>query len=173
MTHFKKIKYSIITGLYITLSVNVNIRAGFGAENFGEFTGQPIPRFVSLKDSKINMRRGPSTKFRIDWVYKRTGLPVMVIDEYYNWRRVRDHEGVTGWIHLGLLSSKRTAIIKVQHVNLHSFPSKNMPIRAIAERNAILAIKSCQKEWCKLSSQGITGWTQKTKFWGVFDTEIF
>src|SRR5690606_28755156 len=77
----------------------------------GRSTGYPIPRFVSLKSAKARMRVGPSTTYRILWVYQRAGTPLEIIDEWGNWRRVRDDAGTSGWMHAALLSGRRTAVV--------------------------------------------------------------
>src|SRR5690606_30146215 len=78
----------------------------------GPVTNLPIPRFVSLKGSEGNARRGPSTAHRIDWVFVRRDMPLEVIGEYENWREVRDKDGATGWVHYTLLSGVRTVIVE-------------------------------------------------------------
>src|SRR5262245_50012280 len=77
----------------------------------GPKTALPIPRFVSLKSDKVNVRKGPSTDQSIVWVFSRAGLPVEVIAESDNWRRVRDSEGADGWVWHSLLSGRRTVLI--------------------------------------------------------------
>ncbi len=77
----------------------------------GAKSGQPLPRFVSLKSDKVNVRKGPATDQAIVWVFSRAGLPVEVIAESDNWRRVRDSEGADGWVFHSLLSARRTVLI--------------------------------------------------------------
>ena len=74
-------------------------------------SGLPIPRFVSLKAEKVNVRRGPSSDHPVAWVFQRKGLPVEIVAEFENWRRVRDSDGEEGWILQNMLSGKRTAVI--------------------------------------------------------------
>jgi SH3-like domain-containing protein len=77
----------------------------------GAKTSLPVPRFVSLKSDKVNVRKGPSTDQSIVWVFSRAGLPVEVIAESDNWRRVRDSEGADGWVFHSLLSARRTVLV--------------------------------------------------------------
>lgn len=74
-------------------------------------SGLPLPRFVSLKSAKVNSRTGPGVNYAIEWLYLKAGLPVEILQEYDNWRRIRDSEGSEGWINQTLLSGKRTAIV--------------------------------------------------------------
>ena len=74
-------------------------------------TGLPVPRYVSLKTDRVNLREGPSKDHRTAWVFQRAGLPVEIIAEYETWRRIRDAEGTEGWVLHSLLSGRRTALI--------------------------------------------------------------
>ena len=74
-------------------------------------TGLPVPRFVSLKSDRVNLRQGPGTEYPTAWVFRRAGLPVEVIKEFESWRQVRDAEGTTGWVLGTMLSGRRTAVI--------------------------------------------------------------
>ena len=71
----------------------------------------PVPRFVSLKSDRVNLRQGPGTEYPTAWVFRRAGLPVEVIKEFESWRQVRDAEGTTGWVLGSMLSGRRTAVI--------------------------------------------------------------
>ena len=73
-------------------------------------SGLPLPRFVSLKSRRVNIRVGPSTDYAVSWMYMKEGLPVEIIQEYDNWRRIRDAEGTEGWVNQALLSGERTAV---------------------------------------------------------------
>src|SRR5918998_4214385 len=74
-------------------------------------TGLPVPRYVSLKTDRVNLREGPSKDHRTAWVFQRAGLPVEIIAEYETWRRIRDAEGTEGWVLHSLLSGRRTALV--------------------------------------------------------------
>src|SRR6476646_8312916 len=86
--------------------------AAFGAEPAGSgASGLPVPRFVSLKSDKVNVRAGPTKDHDVAWVYNRAALPVEITAEFENWRRIRDWEGAEGWVYHSLLSGKRTAVV--------------------------------------------------------------
>ncbi|MEM8593072.1 MAG: SH3 domain-containing protein, partial [Pseudomonadota bacterium] len=78
----------------------------------GSVTNFPIPRFVSMKATEANVRRGPSLSHRIDWVFTRRDMPLQVTAEHGHWRRVRDIDGQGGWIHYSLISGTRTVIVQ-------------------------------------------------------------
>ena len=62
----------------------------------GPKSGLPVPRFVSLKPDRVNVRGGPTRDHDVTFVYTRAGLPVEITAESDNWRRIRDWEGVGG-----------------------------------------------------------------------------
>lgn len=136
----------------------------------------PLPRFVSLKSDKVNVRKGPSTDQAIVWVFSRAGLPVEVIAESDNWRRVRDSEGADGWVFHSLLSARRTALVTPwakgeERVPLYS--SNSTGSRAVAELQAgVLGnVLTCDGEWCNVSVNDYSGYVQQDKLWGVYKGE--
>ena len=81
-------------------------------------SGLPVPRFVSLKSDRVNMRKGPGTDYPTAWVYRRAGLPLEVIKEFEGWRQVRDADGASGWVLQTFLSGRRTALVLPWEVKL-------------------------------------------------------
>jgi SH3-like domain-containing protein len=139
-------------------------------------TALPVPRFVSLKSDKVNVRRGPSTDQAIVWVFSRAGLPVEIIAESENWRRVRDSEGADGWVFHSMLSARRTALVAPWTKGQDSVPlydSKSTGSRAVAALQAgVLGnILSCDGEWCNVSVEDYSGYVQQDKLWGVYRGE--
>ena len=142
----------------------------------GPKTSLPVPRFVSLKSDKVNVRKGPSTDQSIVWVFSRAGLPVEVIAESDNWRRVRDSEGADGWVFHSLLSARRTVLVAPwakgdERVPLYSSKSTNS--RAVAElQSGVLGnVVTCDGSWCELSVADYSGYVQQDQLWGVYRGE--
>ena len=136
----------------------------------------PVPRFVSLKSDKVNVRRGPSTDQAIVWVFSRAGLPVEIIAESENWRRVRDSEGADGWVFHSMLSARRTALVAPWTKGEGSVPlydSKSTGSRAVAALQAgvLGSVLSCDGEWCNMSVEDYSGYVQQDKLWGVYRGE--
>ena len=142
-----------------------------GAQEIGE-SGNPLPRFVSIATDKIFMRTGPGRNYPIQWVYTSTKLPLKVIEEYGPWRRVVDFQGVTGWMHRSLLSSRRTAMIIGGPQSLRTKPSITANINAHLQEGVIANIEECGKNWCKLQHPQVTGWLPRAGIYGVLDSEI-
>lgn len=140
----------------------------------GTVTGLPIPRYVSLKPSDTPMREGPSKEHRIKWVFKREGVPVEIIAEFENWRRVRDSEGVDGWVFHSRLSARRTALIapwsKEKELPLRA--SENGDVVARLQPLVIANIENCNGKWCRVNGEGFRGWMQQDQLWGVYPGEF-
>lgn len=135
-------------------------------------TGLPLPRFVSLRSAEINLRTGPGPTYPIEWVYLRRNMPVEVIAEFDNWRKVRDWQGTVGWVHQNLLSGERFArIIDAERVLLNQAES-GAPVARLMP-GVIARILRCGPEWCELETGGYRGWLSRDDFWGVYPQETF
>ena len=139
-------------------------------------SGLPLPRFVSLSTDRVNVRRGPGRNYNIAWVFVRDGLPVEIIGEFENWRQIRDWEGSEGWIHRSLLSGRRTAIIAPwddeAQFALRQSPSDDADIVAYLQAKLVTAVRSCEKNWCRLEDERFDGWIEQSRLWGVYPQEI-
>src|SRR3977135_3649158 len=99
-------------GLFILpLSVGAAHAAHTPSTAHRKGSGLPLPRFASLRSDEVNVRTGPGTRYPVDWVFKRKGMPVEIVAEYENWRKIRDWQGASGWVHQSLLTGKRSFII--------------------------------------------------------------
>jgi SH3-like domain-containing protein len=140
-------------------------------------SGLPLPRFVSLRAERVNVRSGPTKDNDVNWVYTRGGLPVEIIAEYDNWRRIRDWEGAEGWVLHSLLSGRRTALISAQaksvddFVPLHASGEKQSPITARLQAGVLATVKRCAGNWCRITGQGFDGWIEQERLWGVYPGE--
>ena len=139
----------------------------------GAVTNLPIPRFVSLKASKGNVRRGPSLTHRIDWILKLRNMPLQVVAEHGHWRKVLDFEGAGGWIHYSLLSGTRTVMAHKDTVDILKQPRLDSLINARLHRNVLAWVNACEPEWCEISADGYKGWARKSALWGVSINEVF
>ena len=142
------------------------------SEERGPVTNLPMPRFVSLKSSEGNVRRGPSLSHRVDWVFTRRDMPLEITDEYGHWRRVRDLEGAGGWMHYSLLSGARTVIVQEDMVAMSMKPEPGAQVNAHAEAGVIARLGTCNDDWCRITADGRRGWVPKTALWGVNDDEL-
>lgn len=132
----------------------------------------PLPRFVSLKSSEVNLRTGPGKRYPIDWVYQRRGLPVEIIAEFDNWRRVRDSEGDVGWVHHALLSGRRSALVALPERIFLRAPEAGAQALFRASLGVLVEIVSCDGVWCKVSHDDTKAWTKQGGLWGVYLGEV-
>lgn len=139
-------------------------------------SGLPIPRYVSLKSNRVNVRKGPSTEHAVAWVFSRAGLPVEVIAEFDNWRQIRDSEGSEGWVFHALLSGRRTAlVIRGKEANasipLNKSDSASSDAVAQLQPGVLGSVHKCDGSWCNFTVGSYTGWIQQERLWGVYPGE--
>ena len=151
----------------MAVALSFAITAEASAQDRGPVTNLPLPRFVSMKASEANVRRGPSLTHRIDWIFKQQNVPLEIIAEHGHWRRVRDRDGAVGWIHYSLLSGARTAMIEQDMLMLKSKPKDDARAVVQLELGVIARVDECDTEWCRLSVAGYRGWAPKEHIWGV------
>jgi len=131
-----------------------------------------LPRFVSLRADKVNVRVGPGVRYPINWVYVRKGLPVEVLAEFELWRKVRDRDGVEGWVHKSLLSGGRSAIVTGGIQTLYRQAGGTIPVLRV-ETGVQGQLRACTKSHCRLRIAGSDGWIDRRRIWGVYPNEIF
>lgn len=164
-------KKAIVAAMALMLCA-VSAVPSASAQDKGPVTNLPLPRFVSLKASEGNVRRGPSLTHRIDWVYKRRSMPLEITAEHGHWRRVRDRDGAGGWVHYSLLSGSRTVIVEQDMLSLFQRADPDSPVVARLELGVIARLGDCGPDWCKLTAAGFRGWADKAAIWGVRPGEI-
>ncbi len=145
------------------------------ADPVGSVTKLPLPRFASLKTDRVNLREGPSKDHATKWVYERVGLPVEITAEFEVWRRVRDSEGVEGWVLHSLLSGRRTALVtpnkKGENSKIYARPSESADLAATLQSGVIVNVRNCDGAWCLVDGDGFKGYIQQLRLWGVYPNE--
>ncbi|WP_083507911.1 SH3 domain-containing protein [Aureimonas frigidaquae] len=139
----------------------------------------PLPRFVSFKSEPVNLRVGPGRDFPIAWRYAKRGLPMEIIQEFEQWRRVRDSEGSEGWVYYSLLSGQRTALAapwrKGEDVKLNvrrAAAAESAPV-ALLEPGVVVRVEECTGTVCRVQVADRTGWMDQNQLWGVYPGESF
>ena len=124
---------------------------------------EKLPRFASLRSDDVNMRAGPGTRYRIDWVYKRRDLPVEIEREFDVWRWVRDADGIQGWVHQATLMGRRSFIVQKADATLRSDPSDTASAVAILKPGVIGRIRSCEaaSDWCNVQTGSYRGYLRR------------
>jgi SH3-like domain-containing protein len=167
MTAKSKLQQNIFaTAIIIVLIFICGAQTACIGQSIGKVTGLKLPRFVSLKADKAHLRTGPGRRFPIEWVLIYQNMPLEVVDEYTNWRKIRDWEGSVGWLHRRLISGKRWIIVKEPTI-LYDDPTPGSPPLAKLTRKVIGTLEKCSGGWCKGVFSGVTGWVSQQKIWGV------
>ncbi len=129
---------------------------------------QPVPRWLSLKSSEVRARYGPGLDYRILWVYHARGLPVQVIAETREWRKVCDPQGSVAWIHRSVLSSSRRAFNGTdQALAVRASRTDTSAVRARIQPNAIVALQDCEEGWCRVGGRRSGGWVRQAQMVGT------
>ena len=131
----------------------------------GPVSKLPLPRFVSLKSDRVNLHEGPSKEHRTLWVYERAGLPVEITAEFEIWRKIRDSEGVEGWVLHSLLSGRRTALVAPwkKEPLLLTASDHTTPLAKLAP-GVVAALRRCDGEWCRIAGTGFDGYMKQENF---------
>ena len=124
--------------------------------------------FVSLKSSEINMRVGPGKEYPIAWIFMRSGLPMMLLAEFTDWRKVKFLDGTEGWIHKNMVSKASTVIVIHDNVLMYKSSSTSGPIARL-EKGVIMKVLKRESDCVKVNANGMSGWVEKKHLWGLND----
>lgn len=130
------------------------------------FSGKEVPRFETLRWAEVNGRVGPSLSYPIAWRYNRKGLPMLVIKESGEWRRVRDPAGDEVWVHERMLVSGSTAMVTETAV-LTNAPAKDAENIAEIENGVLVSVENCDSASCRVRAGDFRGWLPREKLWGA------
>ncbi len=134
-------------------------------------SGLPVPRYVTLKFDKVNARAGPGDDHRLLWVYRVRSLPVQVVAETSEWRRVCDPRGGLAWVHRRTTDGRRSVMnIRPAPVVLRRRPKADAPPAAYLNPQAMAALVRCDKGWCRMRVDGVSGWAREGELWGTAET---
>jgi SH3-like domain-containing protein len=139
----------------------------------GTATGNPLPRFAALRPAEVIVRRGPGTRYPIDWVYKRRDLPVEIEREFEVWRLIVDPDGIKGWVHQATLTGRRSFIVTGGERVLRHDPADTAAPVARLKPGVIGHIRSCDagSDWCQMQVGDYRGYLKREEFWGALPNE--
>ena len=161
------VSYRLRIGVSLILTAFVAASPVFAADK-----NLPVPRFVSLRSDKVNVRTGPGEQYPIDWVFTRKDMPVEIVAEFNHWHRIRDVEGTEGWVQERMVTGKRAVIVRGQQRALRERPSSDAAVTARAEPGVIAKLIECQPAWCRIEAGGVGGWLRREEIWGVYPGEV-
>jgi SH3-like domain-containing protein len=141
--------------------------AAEGVESrISDFSGLPVPRYSSLRYDKVNGRAGPSLDYPVAWSYERLGLPVVIVRESQEWRKIRDPQGDEVWVHRRMLAAERTVVTTDKGAIRRTAESRSAPV-ARFEAGAVLQLRGCSGAWCEVEAEGRKGFVLKSEVWGA------
>jgi SH3-like domain-containing protein len=132
----------------------------------------PVPRFVTLRSDQVNLRTGPGDRYPIDWVLTRRNMPVEIVAEFSNWRKIRDFDGATGWVQERMVTGRRNVIVRGQIRSLRDQPASDAAVIARAEAGVIAKLLECNPDWCRIEANSVAGWLKREEVWGVYPKEV-
>ena len=124
--------------------------------------------FRTLRNEKVNLRQGPSFDYPVKIFYKKKFLPVLVQDKSDNFRKIRDHENNSGWVHISQLSKKKAAIVEKEDLIMFNSPTVFSNPIVILKKGRLVKISKCKNSWCKVSTDNFKGWISNKNLWGLF-----
>ena len=136
------------------------------------FSNVTFSEVRSLKNTKVNVRLGPSKNYPIKFIYENKYLPVVIIDDHYNWRKVRDYDNDTGWVHISQLSKIKTTVTTKNYQVVYSSPSIYSKPKVKLEIYQVLILKNCNELWCEVKNSKIKGWIKKEHLWAINEHKI-
>ena len=131
-------------------------------------SGLPVPRYVSTKFKEVNARGGPGDDHRMLWTYRAKGVPLQVVAETDEWRRVCDPDGGLGWVHKRTVAETRTAMrTAARDLPLRARPTDAARAVAVLASRATARLDRCERGWCRLSVDRTSGWVRAGEVWGA------
>ena len=144
------------------------------ADDTGPDPTMVLPRFGTLASPEVNIRTGPGTRYPIDWVLRRKGMPIEIVQQFEHWRKIQTMDGTTGWVHKVMLNNYRSLIVTgAEPQVLFAKPDIKARVLARIAPGVIGKLERCQRDWCQTDIQGFEGWLPKNAFWGAYPTEKF
>ncbi len=143
--------------IWIILSILFTINISYANDEY----------FLTLRNDTVNLRLGPSFQHPVKILYKKKFLPVFVQDHFENFRKIKDHENNTGWIHISQLSKKKAAITIYDNLIVFSEPTKYSKPLVILRKGRLCRVIKCKNNWCKIKSDKYKGWIKKENLWGL------
>lgn len=136
-------------------------------------TGLEVPRWLTLKSSEVRARMGPGLDYRILWEYRAAGLPVQVIAETREWRKICDPEGSVVWVHRSVVSARRGAFnASVEEVPIRSGRSETASVKARFTPRSVVPIDDCEDGWCEIRARKLRGWVPESSIFGAGDRPL-
>lgn len=135
---------------------------------------QIAPHYVSQRMDKAYLREGPGYAYKVLWVYRHKGMPFHESAGYDIWRRVTAPDGTVGWMSMEMLSDARTVLVTGKdRAQIRKDDKTGAKVVGLADAGAVLKLKACAEDACRVTSGDVDGWIPKDRIWGVDANEVF
>ena len=147
-----------------------------GSSVAAETSTDPVPRFVTLRADEVNLRTGPGSRYPVEWVYRRKGLPVEIVAQFDQWRQIVDSQGTKGWVHERMVTGTRNVVIAGTQRILRAAADRAAAPVARLDPGVIAHLLACRDAWCEIEVQNggsdVKGWLGRDEIWGVLPGEV-
>lgn len=171
----------------VIIAVILCLETGPSWAEVGRVSDLPLPRFVSFKSKKTNVRAGPSDHHPVKWVYHKKGYPIQIVAEFEHWRKIKDIDAEEGWVHESMLSGARYVVVvnnkpssifaksnkepTKELLLLRKPDSKAQPVSRL-EMGVVCKLKQCNANWCEIYCDSSKGWILHENAWGIASLDI-
>ena len=135
-------------------------------QRVSQFSGKPVPRFETLRYSEVNGRVGPSLEHPVRWRYEREGLPVLIVKESQDWRRIQDPDGEEVWMHARMLRAGKFGMAQTELKLFQTASATSQPIAKL-EAGVMVTLLDRSGDWVRVSVDGHRGWALQSAIWGI------
>lgn len=119
---------------------------------------EDYPRTASLKSNEVNVRAGPGVRYPILWVFRRDDWPVQLLAKYDNWYKIRDLEGEEGWVYIGLVQGRPTAVVNTP-ITMYADKAQERPVYRLESGVVVqLPQSTCGAALCAIEVRGRDGY---------------
>lgn len=126
-----------------------------------------VPYWATIRASVLNLRVGPSADYKVDWVYRRPGLPVKVVRLMEGWRLIEDPDGTRGWVVARLLSPDRGAIVVGEDLaDMRASRGDDSQLKWRLEPGVVGVLGECDEGWCEFAIGPRRGYVREEDLWG-------
>ena len=131
-------------------------------------SGFCVPRWVVLKRDDVIARKGPGADYEALFTYHAKGLPVQVVAETADWRRICDPDGGAVWVGRIMVDGKHNVMARGKDpLALRRAPKADSPVAGLVNARALASLEDCKAGWCRVKVGGVSGWAPADALWGT------
>jgi SH3-like domain-containing protein len=124
--------------------------------------------FKSVGAAPAVLYDAPSVRGKKVFIAPRN-MPLEVVFTYGEWSKVRDVLGDLSWVESKALTAKRTVVVNMQAVKVHTAADEASPVTFTTDKGVVLEVADpVASGWVKIRhADGQMGFIKITDVWGV------